>query len=230
MKKILLTAVSVFALQFSTTLQAQVPAGHAPGMLGVALDEVEATEASNLSLPGTYGAWVRAVGPGSPAAKAGVQANDVIVAYNGIRVESAMALSRMVHETPAGRKVEIRLIRAGSPVILQPVLGAGKVPAPAAPVAGRAPRSLGVWIEQVDPTVAGYLGLAEGVGMIVREIQPGSAAEKAGLTKKDILLEVSGIAITSAEAVSKAVNGTPGNEVHFKIIRSGQLVDLNVGF
>jgi len=228
MKRILLTAVSLIALTLSCHLMAQVPAGHAPGMLGVALDEVEPADATSLSLPGTYGAWVRAVGPGSPAEKVGVQADDVIVAYNGHRVESAMAFSRMVHETPAGRKVEIRLIRAGAPVILQPVLGVGTLPA--ATTVARAPRSLGVWIEAIDPAVAGYLELAEGVGMIVREIQPGSAADRAGLQKKDILVQAAGNAVTSADAIAAAVNGTPGNDVAFQIIRGGQPVDVTVSF
>jgi len=198
-------------------------------MLGVALDEVEPADATALSLPGTFGAWVRAVGPGSPAETAGVQADDVIVAYNGHRVESAMALSRMVHETPAGRKVDIRLIRKGAPVILQPVLGIGRLPAPAS-AATRAPRSLGVWIEAIDPAVAGYLELSEGVGMIIREVQPGSAADRAGLQKKDILVQAAGTSVTSAETVATAVNATPGNEVALQVIRGGQPVDVTVSF
>lgn len=207
---------------------AQVPAGHAPGMLGVALDELESADADRLKLPGVYGAWVRAVGPASPAEKAGLLADDVIVGYNGHHVESAMALRRMVRETPAGRKVEIRLIRDGSPHLLQPVLGKGQVAAASAPA--RSPRSLGVWIESIAPAVADYLGLEEGVGMIVREIQPGSAAERAGLEAKDILVAVNGQPVTSADVVATRINQTPGNQVPMTLIRGGEQIDLNVGF
>jgi len=60
------------------------------------------------------GAVVKDVRPDTPAAKAGLQAGDVIVRYQGDRVEGAAALARMVRETPAGRHVEIEIERNGS--------------------------------------------------------------------------------------------------------------------
>jgi len=59
------------------------------------------------------GAVVKGVQPDTPAAKAGLQAGDVIVRYQGERVESAAALARMVRETPAGRRVEMDVSRNG---------------------------------------------------------------------------------------------------------------------
>jgi serine protease Do len=200
-------------------------------MLGVALDEVVAEEVESLQLPGVYGAWVKAVGPGSPAETAGLLPNDVVVAYNGQRVESAMALSRMVTETPAGRTVEIRLIRGGKPHLVEAVLGKGKIMTPMAGVAApRAPRSLGVWIKAIDPAVANYLGLKEGVGMIVQEIQPGSAAEQAGFQKKDILVEIGETPVTSGEQVAAVINATPGSTVPFNVIRGSEIMAITVSF
>jgi serine protease Do len=60
------------------------------------------------------GAVVKDVQPDTPAAKAGIQAGDVIVRYQGERVEGAAALARMVRETPAGRRVEMDVSRNGS--------------------------------------------------------------------------------------------------------------------
>lgn len=71
--------------------------------LGVALEDGEGP-----------GAVVKDVRPDTPAAKAGLQEGDVILRYQGERVESAAALARMVRETPAGRRVEMDVDRNGS--------------------------------------------------------------------------------------------------------------------
>jgi S1-C subfamily serine protease len=60
------------------------------------------------------GAVIKDVQPDTPAARAGLQAGDVVVRYQGERVESAAALTRMVRETPAGRRVEMDVNRNGS--------------------------------------------------------------------------------------------------------------------
>lgn len=71
------------------------------------------------------GAVVKDVRPDTPAAKAGLQPGDVIVRYQGERVEGAAALARMVRETPAGRQVEIEVERNGSTQTLSATLEKG---------------------------------------------------------------------------------------------------------
>ena len=82
--------------------------------LGVTLDDREQP-----------GAVVKEVRPDTPAAKAGLQPGDVIVRYQGDRVEGAAALARMVRETPAGRHVEIEVERNGSTQMLGATLEKG---------------------------------------------------------------------------------------------------------
>jgi S1-C subfamily serine protease len=71
------------------------------------------------------GAVVKDVRPDTPAAKAGLQPGDVIVRYQGDRVEGAAALARMVRETPAGRHVEIEVERNGATQTLSATLEKG---------------------------------------------------------------------------------------------------------
>jgi serine protease Do len=84
------------------------------GHLGVTLEDREEP-----------GAVVKDVQPDTPAAKAGLQAGDVIVRYQGERVEGAAALARMVRETPAGRRVEMEVDRNGSVQTLSTTLEKG---------------------------------------------------------------------------------------------------------
>jgi membrane-associated protease RseP (regulator of RpoE activity) len=81
--------------------------------LGIMLDDVTDENRSKLNLSEDYGALVTKVTEGSPAADAGLRENDLIVGWNGTRIESASQLARMVRETPAGRKVSLDVVRDG---------------------------------------------------------------------------------------------------------------------
>ena len=191
---------------------------HAPGMLGVALQEILVEDVSNYGLPGEYGARVEAVGPSSPAAKAGLEADDVVVAYNGLRVESARSLRRLVQESPAGRDVELRVIRQGRPMLISVTLGEGQE---AQSQAVRPRRNFGAWIVHVEPQLAEHLHLEDGVGLLVNEVQEDSAADRAGILPRDILVSIAGQPITSPEMVGETLNAVPGNRIEVELIRRG---------
>ena len=82
--------------------------------LGVVLEDVRADDVARLKLPEERGAVVKEVVKGSAAEKAGLQADDVILSYQGDRVGSAAQLRRLVRETPGGRKVTIEASRGGA--------------------------------------------------------------------------------------------------------------------
>ncbi|MCC5849302.1 MAG: PDZ domain-containing protein [Verrucomicrobia bacterium] len=200
---------------------------HAPGMLGVALQEVLDEDVVTYSLPGEYGARVEAVAPSSPAATAGLEVNDVVVAFNGNRVESARMLRRMVQETPAGREVELRVIRQGRPILVSVSLGEGQE---TQTQVTRPTRSFGAWIVSVEPQLAEHLHLDEGVGLVVNEVQKNSAADRAGIQARDILLTLGGRPITSPEMVGETINAIPGNQIEVELIRKGNRETLLLSF
>jgi len=203
---------------------------HAPGLLGVSLHEVMPAEVERFKLPGEFGAWVEAVAPGSPAQEAGIQVNDVIVGFNGERVVSARALRRMVYESPAGRTVELRLMRDGRPLLLTVKLGEGKEMHAAAPALPAEPRRFGAWVEPVQPQLGEYLGLPEGAGLLVTEVQPGSPAERAGVQARDILAALDETDLISAEVLGAAIQALPVPNARLEIIRNGARQTLTLRF
>jgi serine protease Do len=84
------------------------------GYLGVYLEEVTTERMKELGLKEERGAMVMKVVSDSPAEKSGLKENDVIVSFNGRRVDSVRELQRILNETPAERSVQIEVIRAGS--------------------------------------------------------------------------------------------------------------------
>ena len=90
--------------------------------LGVYLEEVTADRAKELKLSDERGAIVMKVVEGSPAEKAGLKENDVIVSFNGRRVDTVRELQRLLAETPAGRNVQFETIRGESHHTVQATL------------------------------------------------------------------------------------------------------------
>lgn len=93
------------------------------GYLGVFLADLSETRAQELKLTEARGAVVGKVKEDSPAEKAGLRENDVILSYNGQRVESKAALNRLLTSTPPGRSVTLGLSRDGKPQNIQVTLG-----------------------------------------------------------------------------------------------------------
>lgn len=81
--------------------------------LGVTIREVTEEDVERLDLGEERGALVAEVPEEGPAAEAGLQADDVILSWNGSRIESAAQLRRVVGETPAGRTVDVGYARDG---------------------------------------------------------------------------------------------------------------------
>lgn len=84
------------------------------GYLGVYLEEVTPERTKELGLQEERGAIVMKVVAGGPAEKSGLKENDVIVSFNGRRVDSVREIQRLLSETPADRTVQIEVIRGGS--------------------------------------------------------------------------------------------------------------------
>lgn len=87
--------------------------GDAHGFLGVGVADVEEDRAKDIGLREDYGVEVKSVVKDSAAAKAGVKKGDVVLEYNGTRVESTAQFIRMVRETRVGRQIRLQVFRDG---------------------------------------------------------------------------------------------------------------------
>ncbi len=92
------------------------------GRIGVQIGEVTKEVAESLGLPRAQGALVARVEPGSPAEKAGVEAGDIITAFNGATIDKSGDLPRLVGNTKPGTKSSLTVLRKGSKRDLQVVV------------------------------------------------------------------------------------------------------------
>ena len=93
------------------------------GFLGVFLSDVNEARAKDLKLSEARGALVGQVVKDSPAAKAGLQENDVVLGFNSEQVQSAAQLHRLLLVTPPGRLVNLGIGRDGRIMTVPATLG-----------------------------------------------------------------------------------------------------------
>jgi serine protease Do len=212
--------------------------------LGVNLAEIDASRAKELKLKEDYGVEVTRVEENSPAEKAGLKTGDVVLEYNGQRVEGMEQFGRMVRETPPGREVKLTIGRNGSTQMLMAVLGSRKyrfsgnfpqgfeVPEfhmPDIPQIFTTLRSpmLGVEAESLGSQLAVYFGVKEGV--LVRSVLDNTPAQKAGIKAGDVISKVDGMPVTTPSELSSAVRAANGKKTYaVELVRDHRPVTVNV--
>jgi serine protease Do len=243
-----------------------------PSWLGVETREVDADKVKELKLPAERGVLVGRVAPDSPAAKAGLQENDVITEVGGQRVEGAAQFARMIHETPAGRTVQLTVWRDGLAKTLSATLGQGEetrrgwmntepgsfsfrmpevemsdMPQLAGPEVAELPGSLdlefdngmlmlpgghprlGIDAEDLSGQLGAYFGAPEGEGILVRNVNPGSPAEKGGVKAGDVITTFNGERIRSlGDLREKLAAKNDDKTAKIGVLRNKSTVNLTV--
>lgn len=173
------------------------------GRLGVTVQNVNQALADSFGLGKPRGALVSQVDPQGPAAKAGLQAGDVILGLGGVEVDSSATLPQQVAALPPGSTVALALWRDGKSKTIELVVGEQAGPAlaaadPAGPDAGR----LGLAVRALSADEREQADAA--TGLLVTKA--GGAAARAGIREGDIILSLNGRPVSSAEVLRKQVN------------------------
>jgi serine protease Do len=87
---------------------------HGTSYLGLGAADVDAERAKALKLSEVRGVELKSIDNDGPAAKAGIKEGDVVLEYNGQRVEGTEQFVRLVRETPPGRQVRLLISRDGN--------------------------------------------------------------------------------------------------------------------
>jgi serine protease Do len=203
--------------------------------LGVGVREIDEERARTLKLNETYGVEITRIDEESPASKAGLKAGDVVLEYNGARVEGIEQFVRLVRETPANRSVKLSVFRGGSMQTLTATVGARKGPKvmawsamPDAPeikmdkfkvevppmemVMPDIPKAMMSWRSTMlgiegEPLSNSQLADYFGVkeGVLVRSVIKGTSAEKAGIKAGDVLLKIDDTTLTAPRDITTTI-------------------------
>ena len=160
------------------------------GFLGVVIQDINSDLAESFGLKRTDGVLVSQVSEGSAAEKAGIQTGDVIVSFDGKPVKKAGPFRNRIALSAPDSRHTVTVIRDGRKKTLSVTLGTLESSAAAKVPAGDARKSLGLAVRDLTPDLAGKFGYDTGSGVLVAEVEPGSAAAQAGLSPGTLILEI----------------------------------------
>ncbi len=169
------------------------------GYLGVMIQPVSQDIADGLGLKTAGGALVDQAEPGTPAAEAGLKSGDVITKLNGQSIKDAADLTRQVAALKPGDKVELSYLRDGAEKTASLTLASQNSEQTAKADASQndsAPTLLGVQLAPAKE-VAG----AGDQGVAIVGVDPDGAAANKGLATGDVILDVSGKAVSQPDEV-----------------------------
>lgn len=150
------------------------------------------------------GALVESVEADSPADKAGIKESDVITKVNGKAISSALDLRKAIQETTPGTTVKLTIVRDKVEKTISVKVGEAPTVGEDGAVATEGGK-LGVTVKTLTPDLARQLGVRPNAGVVVQSVDQGSAADRAGIQRNDVITKVNTTSVTNVTAFNDAM-------------------------
>jgi hypothetical protein len=222
----------------------EAPSAPGRAYLGVDIEDVTSDRMAALKLKEERGVEITLVDQDAPAGKAGLKKGDVILEFNGERVESSLSLRRMIHETPPGRAVKLGISRDGQMMTVSATLAdrnkmwakeKSKIKVVPVPKVQIAPRAFeipnmdvlvrttssrnGLQVENLTNQLGDFFGVKDGKGVLVRSVEKNSPAEAAGIRAGDVIVKVEGETIADTGDWRSAMRRYKTGKVSITVMR-----------
>ena len=249
---VVVTAASVMTAQPAAAQDSRVVVRSVgAASIGVTIRDVTGEDAVKAKMAQPSGVFVESVVEGSPAAKAGLQAGDVVVDFDGERVRSAGHFTRLVQESVPNRQVTAAIVRGTSKQTVTVVPQSGGnfnvLPNDARRrlqgLERQLPRdlnlrlddafrnrttatgrTLGVTVSPLSDQLAEYFGVKQGV--LVSAVTSGSAAAAAGIRAGDVITAVNGQSVSTSADITRALRENSGDSAEIAVTRDRKPLSL----
>ncbi len=222
--------------------------------LGVTATEVTRENMGRYNLREPRGVAVTRVAEGSPAQRAGLMANDVILRFDNEQVTTYRKLQRLISEAAPEQTVRLTISRNGSEQEITVTLGRrqnslqalSRVYGAQQQSGADAQRALeqlrrnqgtmslfggrriGITTTQLTKQLADYFGVTGGRGVLVTTVADGSPAARAGLKAGDVIVDVDGERVETSGDLSRAINRKSEGDITLTIVRDRAQQNIRV--
>lgn len=195
------------------------------GYLGVGIQDVDEALAESFGLDKSGGVLITDVQEDTPASKAGIKGQDIIVKLGDIELKDTQDLRNRIAQTVPGTDIVLHLMRDGKPIELQVTIG--EQPADFGKVAQAVPdenplSSFGLVLQDLTPDLAEQLGYKGRQGLVISEVTPGSPAAVVGLKSGLLIEEVQKVPVKNLEELKLIMQQSQTKDRVLLRIRMGQ--------
>ena len=195
------------------------------GLIGVEILPVTNDDYEYFGLDERMGAVVSTISPGGPADDSALELEDVIVSYNGERVEHVEDLQQKVVNTRPGTVVELGVYRGGGPTTVAITIGEldlGGGGPPTRATVENLNTGFGMTLQDLTAESARQLDIPPGTaGAVVASVDPNGTAVTGGVRPGDLITSVNRQPVNTASEAIRALNGVPSGSTAFVLIRRG---------
>ena len=202
------------------------------GRIGVQIDQVSKEVAESIGLGKPRGALVRGVETGAPADKAGVEAGDIIIQFDGNPVDKSSDLPRMVGNTKPGTKSTLTVFRRGSTKTLNVVIAEIEAEKPLKKAAEKpaksgdsiAAQTLGLMVSDLTDAAKKEMDIKGGVQVNA----VADAAARAGLREGDVILAVANVSVGNVKELETVLSKQDKTKPINVLFRRGEWAQYTV--
>jgi len=202
------------------------------GRIGVQIDQVTKDVAESIGLGKAQGALVRGVESGAPAEKAGIEAGDIIIKFDGKPIDKASDLPRMVGNVKPGIKAVVTVFRRGATKDMSVIIAESEPEKPARVAAEAEPKplvagpaqALGLAVSNLSDAQKKELKIKGGVKVDTAE----DAAARAGLREGDVIIAIANSEITSVKEFEAILRKLSKARVINVLFRRGDLAQYTL--
>ena len=184
------------------------------GWLGVNIQDLNAELAAHFGAPDSKGVLVAKVLEGGPADVGGIKEGDILLNFDGKKIENVRDLIRQINQIPVGQTIQVKIWRQGKESALKMKVGERpediysldllKKPS------GFSGDSVQMWrglqVQELTSSLAARLGLEETQGVIVTQVETDSPAYRAGLRVGDVIFELNRITIQNPKEFTQVTS------------------------
>ncbi len=211
------------------------------GWLGISIQDLTDKLEKSMNLKSKEGVLVSDVSEDSPAEKAGLKEEDVIVEFAGKKVKDTEEFVKAVRATKPDTKVKIVYLRGDEKKTTEATVGRRKETAEALTVSpnvfagpgmawsvGEGRGVLGMQVSELNDQLAEYFGVPDG-GVLVEEVKKGGAADKAGFKAGDVIVKIGRKNVDEVSDITRVLGAyDPGDTLTLDVVRKGQRMALSV--
>ena len=213
------------------------------GFLGVHAEDISKENMGRYSLNQVRGVGVTQIVKNSPAEKAGLRKDDVILRVDGENVTSVRKLNRLVSEIAPDQTVRVAISRGGSEQELTATIGKRENMSNVQNLMNESPqvwkwdgpllnkdkdmvfalgnsRRIGVSTVELTKQLAEYFGIPDGKCVLVTSVSADSPAAKAGIKAGDVITAIDGEKVEATGDISRTINNKKDGDVTLTIIRN----------